>query len=77
MKNRRILVIDDCSMNRKLLQSILPGQVYTVDGGRAALSLPDLLDHDAVITDLEMPCLYGDKVVEYLKEKELDRKSVV
>ncbi len=71
LSSRRLLVVDDDEVMRDLLQALLSMQGYGVmlaDSGAAALRLlaaePGLM---AVLTDLQMPGLEGQALVEALR----------
>ena len=70
-QGRRILIVDDEDMVRRVLERILvrSGQKVTaVSGGREAIETLRKDDFDMVITDLGMPGVSGFDVAHYVKE---------
>lgn len=68
---RRVLVVDDVALNRKLAIAFLSRmgwQTFEVDGGKAALDW--LANHpavDVVLLDISMPDLTGELVCQQLR----------
>ncbi|MFP5225561.1 MAG: response regulator transcription factor [Actinomycetota bacterium] len=69
--NKRILVVEDDASVRSFLQVLLEGEGYEVltaaDGLQGLLQL-DLQHPDAVILDLMMPNVSGDRVIRQIRE---------
>ena len=68
---RRVLVVEDSEVIRRVLSLILRGEGYLVDlaeSGTAALTLAEELRPDAVTLDLGLPDLDGRDVLRCLKE---------
>jgi two-component system chemotaxis response regulator CheY len=68
---RRILVVDDSGLARRLARKILEELGYEVDeapGGAEALEQCALGHHDLVILDMLMSGMYGLEVLQKLKE---------
>ena|SRR5581483_375001 len=68
---RRVLVVEDSEVIRRVLSLILQGEGYQVaqaDGGHAALALARQTHLDAVTLDLSLPDLDGREVLRKLKE---------
>lgn len=69
--NRRVLVVDDVMLNRKLAMVLLGKlgwQALEVDGGQAAIDW--LCNHpavDLVLLDISMPDLSGEEVCQKLR----------
>jgi len=77
MKQKKIVVIDDCTLHLKLVRDILESagyEVVTADSGISANSYiyttppPDLL-----LVDVEMPMLDGTEKVRLMKKREKSR----
>lgn len=77
MRNKRIVVIDDCRLTLAMARDILEAagfEVQTAESGIAAnhfiygQSQPDL-----ILLDVEMPMLRGDRKVQLLKQAEASR----
>lgn len=69
----KILVVDDNSVNRDILQRRLEREGYYVDAavnGRLALDMIDKVDYDLVLLDILMPEMDGYDVLRVLKESE-------
>jgi CheY-like chemotaxis protein len=71
----RVLLVDDDTILRDLLQQILELNgcaVTTAENGEAALAR--LADHppDLVVTDLQMPIMAGDQLAERIRALGLD-----
>ena len=78
---RKILVVDDSSVNRQLLFRIF-SQEYQVteaaDGQEALVKLLRFLeDIDAILLDLEMPVMDGFAFLEILRQRELSGRIPV
>ena len=70
-----ILIVDDESMMRNLLQKILRREGYktfTAGNGKEALSLMASESVDIVISDLKMPELDGFELLKAIKERHPD-----
>jgi two-component system, chemotaxis family, chemotaxis protein CheY len=68
---RKILVVDDSGLARRLTRKILEELGHEVDeapGGAEALELYALGAHDLVVLDLLMNGMYGLEVLQKLKE---------
>lgn len=68
--NRKILVADDDSRNRKLLETLLRADGYlvaSVDSGQATLDAVASDRPDLILLDLMMPGMDGFEVVRRLK----------
>jgi len=77
---RRVLIVDDSDVIRRVLSLILQGEGYQVDqaeGGSAAISLALQYRPDAVTLDLGLPDVDGREVLRRLKEDPLTRSIPV
>ncbi|MFN2291499.1 MAG: response regulator [Anaerolineae bacterium] len=80
MAGERILVIDDSSELRSLLETILPfGGYRTASAGTAQEGLEKVsqLRPDLILVDLELPDTNGLKVLEELKQRQLAIPTVM
>ena len=69
----KILVVDDNSVNRDILQRRLEREGYYVDAavnGRVALDMIDKANYDLILLDILMPEMDGYDVLRVLKESE-------
>lgn len=74
MEPKRVLVVDDSALMRRLLSRALEGQTdFVVDGtaidGRAALAAIDRRPPDLVTLDVEMPQLDGLATLERIRQR--------
>ncbi|HOO55493.1 MAG TPA: response regulator [bacterium] len=74
---KRILIVDDKSQIRILLQAELEDEGYDVvvaDGGRQALDKLNELDYEVglVLLDIKMPDMNGLDVLNHIKQKKRD-----
>lgn len=79
LKGRRILVVDDSSDNRHLIQKYLENSeadVHTVGSGRAAIELAHNEPFDLILMDLQMPEMDGIECTRTLREDAF-RKPIV
>ena len=68
----RVLVIDDSAMIVELLVTALKGAGLDAESATDLASLDARLKggaHDLVLVDVNMPEMYGDDVVEFLREQ--------
>src|SRR5215212_2395024 len=73
---RRVLVVEDSEVIRRVLSLILRGEGYQVDladSGSSALALVQELQPDAVTLDLGLPDVDGREVLRCLKENPVTR----
>jgi CheY-like chemotaxis protein len=73
---RRVLVVDDSEIIRRVLRLILQGEGYLVEvaaSGASALALARQLRPDAMTLDLGLPDQDGREVLRRLKEDPLTR----
>ncbi|MCE5286669.1 MAG: response regulator [Pelosinus sp.] len=76
-EEKTILVVDDSVNTRDIVKSILESYGYTVDlaeDGLAAIEKTGKKVYDAVITDIEMPCLDGFSLTSHLRQDERYRQ---
>ena len=75
-----ILVVDDeqdyCDVLKMILQS-KGYQVTTCNSGREALELMGKSDYDLVVTDLMMPGMNGDVLMQYIKRKGIPVEVII
>ena len=80
MPKARILAVDDQLYFRVFLEDLLQQEGYevcTASGGEEALDLLQPGRFDVVLTDLVMPGMDGDDLVQKVKEKLPDQEIVV
>ncbi|KEH07550.1 hypothetical protein GY14_26570 [Delftia tsuruhatensis] len=68
----RVLIVEDNPINRIILREqlqLLGCEVQQASNGQDALSLPGLLEFDAVLTDLHMPLLDGPALARALRKR--------
>lgn len=77
---KRILVVEDNDLNRKLFCDVLASQGFTVEGvgdGRDAIERARALSPDLIIMDIEMPNISGLELIETAKKDEMLRSIPV
>jgi len=75
----RVLIVEDNPINRIILREqlqLLGCEVQQASNGQDALSLPGLLEFDAVLTDLHMPLLDGPALARALRKRGYGRPIV-
>lgn len=80
MKNSKILIAEDNDLNLKLMFDILSTQNFeleTASDGQVALNKLEQGQFDLLLLDLQMPKLSGFKVLEEMKKKNINVKTVV
>jgi CheY-like chemotaxis protein/HPt (histidine-containing phosphotransfer) domain-containing protein len=79
MKSKKILIVDDNSLNRKVFEHII-GQLYqyeTASNGREAIEKIKTGEYDLVITDIQMPILDGIHTLNIIKNEKLTDIPVI
>ncbi len=77
---RRVLVVDDSAVIRKVMQRDLAAdglEVDTADDGMSALEMLDIHPYDVVLVDIEMPRMNGYELLERLRENPYERNPVM
>ena len=80
MENLNILYVEDDSMIRMLTTKMLEKRVkkiISVEDGVEALKIFNDFTPDIVITDLEMPNMGGVELIEKIKEKDNNIKTII
>lgn len=70
MKGKKILIVDDDSVNLKILMKIFDGNEYSIiqaSGGSEAVKLAKNTHPDLIILDIMMPDMDGGEVASTLK----------
>jgi two-component system chemotaxis response regulator CheY len=78
--NKKILIVDDSSMSRRMLRRIVESVGYDVveaDEGAAGLEQYFLENPDLVFLDLTMKDMYGLDVLEKLRELDPQARVIV
>ena len=78
--NRKILIVDDSSMSRRILRRILESagnEVIEAEEGAAGLELFFLERPEVVFLDLTMKDMYGLDVLEKIREVDPNARVVV
>ena len=74
-KNYNILIVDDEEEYQLVVSMILEDAGYstsTCSNGKEALAILEKKDFDLVLTDLRMPVMNGNELIEKIREKEYD-----
>jgi CheY-like chemotaxis protein len=80
MPGKRVLIVDDHPVNRKLPAMLLRGQDWICDEASNGLEALDMLAHnryDAVLLDISMPELSGDEVCRRIRANDHTRDLLV
>jgi signal transduction histidine kinase/DNA-binding response OmpR family regulator len=67
-----VLVVDDVETNRMIARELLESaghQVSTAEGGKQAMELMQAQDFDAVLSDVRMPEMDGEQLLEKLRQQ--------
>src|SRR5215203_100986 len=78
--NKKILIVDDSSMSRRMLRRIVESAGYEVveaDEGAAGLEQYFLEKPDLVFLDLTMKDMYGLDVLEKLREMDPEARVII
>jgi CheY-like chemotaxis protein len=76
---KRILVVDDNMMMRKLIVNLLRNEIYEIDeacDGNEALDKMQSADYKLVITDIIMPGMEGIEMIMQVKKQFPDTKII-
>ena len=79
MKNKRVLIVDDNDLNRKLFENLL-GQLYQIDSannGLQALEKMEKNPFDLVLMDIQMPKLDGISTMKRIRRGEQSDTLIV
>lgn len=80
MSGKRVLIVDDHPVNRKLPAMLLRGANWICDEASNGIEALELLAHnhyDAVLLDISMPELSGDEVCRRIRANEHTRDLLV
>lgn len=81
MQKKRVLIVDDKSVNRYVLRNLFEGKYEVtecIDGKEAIAVLEKQGDETAVVLlDIVMPICDGFSVLEYMQEKNMQKVPVV
>ena len=79
MKNKRVLIVDDNDLNRKLFENLL-GQLYQIDSannGLQALEKMEKNPFDLVLMDMQMPVMNGIEATIEIRKLQNRKKAKV
>lgn len=79
MKTKKVLIVDDNSLNRKVFEHII-GQLYqfgTAFDGRDALEKIKTGEYDLILMDIQMPNLDGINSLNIIKNEKLSNIPVI
>lgn len=70
---KRVLVIDDCPLQRAMATDILKKEGFIVHTAQSALAANEVIysdeKPDVILMDVVMPLMSGDRKIEYLKRR--------
>jgi CheY-like chemotaxis protein/HPt (histidine-containing phosphotransfer) domain-containing protein len=79
MKTKKVLIVDDNSLNRKVFENII-GQLYdfgTALDGSEALEKIKTGEYDVVLMDIQMPILDGINTLNIIKNEKISNIPVI
>jgi two-component system alkaline phosphatase synthesis response regulator PhoP len=79
MKNKKVLIVDDNALNRKVLENII-GYSYLFDVATNGLEAIDKIksEHfDIILMDIQMPKLDGISAMKIIKEESLSHAPII
>lgn len=81
LKHLRVLIVDDNSINRRVLQRLLVNlglsQTETVGGGAEAIQRVSETDFDLILMDVQMPEIDGYMATRLIRDKGITRPRIV
>jgi len=79
MKNKKVLIVDDNALNRKVFENVM-GHNYFFESASDGLEAIDLLksnQYDIILMDIQMPKLDGISCLKIIKEEEITDIPVI
>ena len=79
MKNKKVLIVDDNALNRKVFENILMNN-YSYDSakdGEEAIEMIKSNDYDLILMDIQMPKLDGISALRIIKEDYLTASPII
>jgi CheY-like chemotaxis protein/HPt (histidine-containing phosphotransfer) domain-containing protein len=79
MKNKKVLIVDDNALNRKVFENVI-GHNYFFESASDGLEAIDLLKknkYDIILMDIQMPKLDGISCLKIIKEEEITDIPVI
>lgn len=79
MKSKRVLIVDDNDLNRKLFENLI-GQVCQFDSAKNGLEALDLLKkaaYDLIIMDIQMPLMDGLTAMKQIKLSKISDSPII
>ena len=79
MKSKRVLIVDDNDLNRKLFENLL-GQIYQIDSAHDGLQALEKIEKDQfdlVLMDIQMPTLDGISAMKRIRRGEQSDTLIV
>src|SRR5690554_3879651 len=79
MKNKKVLIVDDNALNRKVFENII-GYSYLFDVATNGLEAIDKIksdDFDIILMDIQMPKLDGISAMKIIKEESLSNAPII
>lgn len=81
LKHLRVLIVDDNSINRRVLQRLLMNlglaRTETASGGAEAIQRVSEVDFDLILMDVQMPEIDGYMATRLIREKGITRPKIV
>jgi len=79
MKNKKVLIVDDNALNRKVFEHII-GQVCIFDiaeNGKEALEKLKIENFDLILMDIQMPVMDGITTLRHIKSQKLSNAPAI
>lgn len=79
MKNKKVLIVDDNALNRKVFENILMHS-YAFDSAKDGLEAIEKIkanEYDLVLMDIQMPKLDGISALKLIREDNLTEKPII
>ncbi|GAB2993156.1 response regulator [uncultured Cyclobacterium sp.] len=73
MKNKKVLIVDDNALNRKVFENVIGHNYFfeSAGDGQEAIALLKENEYDIVLMDIQMPKLDGISCLKIIKEEEI------
>lgn len=79
MENKKVLIVDDNNLNRKVFENIIAHdyQFETAENGQEAISKIKTQNYDLILMDIQMPIMDGITALKIIKEENLTIAPII